>query len=103
MLGVLVARGFLISFLDNVYHYRTPINDIFYACNLWLPRPAAKCLLNFNLHGIHHKNPAIPWIHLPEIFRAQGESFQRNYFAAALDQLSGPIALENLPRGSFER
>lgn len=99
LFGILAARGFLISFLDNVYHYRTPIDDIFYARNLWLPRPAAKVLLNFNLHGIHHQNPAIPWMRLPASFNQEKQAFQGNYFAAAVSQLGGPIAVERLPAG----
>ena len=35
--AALAARAFLISFLDNVYHYETPIGDTFYARNLALP------------------------------------------------------------------
>ena len=95
--ALLVARGFLISFLDNVYHYRTPVNDIFYADNLWLPKIVARVLLNFNFHGIHHQNPAIPWIRLPVIFREQSHIFRENYFSAAARQLSGPVALQDLP------
>ncbi|MBM4299308.1 MAG: fatty acid desaturase, partial [Deltaproteobacteria bacterium] len=98
LLGVSAARGFLISFLDNVYHYRTPIDDVFYAHNLRLPALAAKCLLNFNLHGIHHQNPAIPWHRLPASFAQQREIFHGNYFAAAASQLGGPIAAEKLVR-----
>ena len=98
LLSVLVARGLLISFLDNVYHYRTPVNDILYASNLRLPKLMAGVLLNFNFHGIHHRNPAIPWNRLPLIFRQQAQSFQGNYFAAAVQQLSGPVALQELPR-----
>lgn len=97
LVALLVARGFLISFLDNVYHYRTPVNDIFYANNLWLPKMPARVLLNFNFHGIHHQNPAIPWIRLPEAFRRQAQKFRGNYFVAAARQLSGPVALQDLP------
>jgi fatty acid desaturase len=97
LLAVLAARGFLISFLDNVYHYRTPVNDIFYASNLWLSKPIARVLLNFNFHGIHHKNPAIPWIHLPLVFHQQAQIFHGDYFVAAARQLRGPVALQDLP------
>ena len=100
LLAVLLARGFLISFLDNVYHYDTPVSDIFYAKNLRLVEPAAKLLLHFNLHGVHHVNPAIPWIHLPNAFEAQAGRFQGGYFAAALNQLQGPIALQDLPHAA---
>lgn len=99
LLVLLGTRGFLISFLDNVYHYRTPIDEIFFARNLWLPAIAAKCLLNFNLHGVHHQNPAIPWIRLPASFKQERQPFHGHYLAAAASQLGGPIALENLPQG----
>lgn len=102
LLGILGARGFLISFLDNVYHYRTPIDDIFYARNLSLPTVAAKCLLNFNLHGIHHQNPALPWIRLPASFGLEKQIFHGNYFIAAASQLRGPIAIEALPASSHK-
>lgn len=94
----LMMRAFLISFLDNVYHYRTPVDDLFYAGNLWLPHSLSKMLLNFNLHGIHHKNPAIPWIKLPEVFRNEAGQFDGHYIAAALLQLGGPVPLSELPR-----
>ncbi len=93
MLG---THGLFISFLDNVYHYRTPVNDIFYDSNLWLPGPCAKLLLNFNLHGIHHQNPAVPWNRLPLVFYEGAEIYHGNYFAAAPRQLNGPVALQDL-------
>jgi len=102
LLGALLARAVLISFLDNVYHYETPVSDLFFARNLRLPGAAAKLLLNFNLHGVHHVNPAIPWIDLPRAFDAQGGKYQDDYFVAALRQLRGPIALQDLPQGSPE-
>jgi fatty acid desaturase len=89
--AVLLARAFLISFLDNVYHYGTPIDDTFYARNLSLPAVCSAGLLNFNLHGIHHRNPAIPWIGLPRVFQQQSLQFEGRYFSAALRQLSGPM------------
>jgi fatty acid desaturase len=100
LLGALAARGLLISFLDNVYHYATPVSDVFFAKNLSLPRPLAGLLLNFNLHGIHHINPAIPWIDLPRAFDVQAGKFHGSYFPTALQQLRGPIALQELPQGA---
>jgi fatty acid desaturase len=78
------------------------VSDVFYAKNLWLAAPLAKLLLNFNLHGIHHINPAISWINLPQAFEAQGGKFHGSYFGAALRQLHGPIALQDLPQGAPE-
>ncbi|MGE5305600.1 MAG: fatty acid desaturase family protein [Alphaproteobacteria bacterium] len=98
LVAIVAARGLLISFLDNVYHYRTPVGDIFYAKNLWLPRPGATILLNFNLHGIHHRHPAVSWRGLPLLFREQAEIYEGNYFAASVRQLCGPVALQDLPR-----
>jgi fatty acid desaturase len=100
LLGALAARGLLISFLDNVYHYATPVSDVFFAKNLSLAKPLAGLLLNFNLHGIHHINPAIPWIDLPRAFEAQAGKYHGRYFATALGQLRGPIALQDLPQGA---
>ena len=88
---ILLARAFLISFLDNVYHYGTPVDDTFYARNLSLPRVFSAGLLHFNLHGIHHRNPAIPWAGLSEAFRREAGVFEGNYFLAALSQFSGPL------------
>jgi fatty acid desaturase len=98
--ALLLARGFLISFFDNIYHYATPVGDIFYAKNLGLAQPLAKLLLNFNLHGVHHVNPAIPWSDLPAAFDAEGGKYQGGYFSAAGNQLRGPIALQDLPQGA---
>jgi hypothetical protein len=45
--AIVAARGLLISFLDNLYHYETPVGDIFYAKNLRLSAPLDKLLLHF--------------------------------------------------------
>jgi fatty acid desaturase len=99
LLAIVAGRGFLISFLDNLYHYESPVGDIFYAKNLRLAAPLSKLLLNFNLHGIHHVNPAISWINLPQAFEVQNGEFDGGYFTAAWRQLRGPIALQDLPGG----
>jgi fatty acid desaturase len=96
LLGALVARAFLVSFLDNVYHYKTPVDEIFYARNLRMPAWLSGAFLYFNLHGIHHRNPSIPWIQLPEIFTRGSDQFSANYFAAAWGQLYGPTPLLSL-------
>ncbi len=98
LVGILLARGFLISFLDNVYHYQTPMFDVFFAQNLELPRFLSKLFLNHNFHGIHHKNPNVSWIRLRRLFVEQSERFQGNYFAAALLQLRGPVAVSELAK-----
>lgn len=96
LVGALMVRAFLISFLDNVYHYGTPVDDVFYADNLWLPIWASRILLHFNLHGVHHRNTTIPWVRLPEVFELQSLPYDGNYFTAAARQLAGPIPLRDL-------
>jgi fatty acid desaturase len=100
LLAALAARALLISFLDNIYHYETPVSDVFFAKNLSLPKPLAGLLLHFNLHGIHHLNPAIRWFDLPKGFAAQAGKYHGSYCATALRQLRGPIALQDLPQGA---
>jgi len=95
LLGLLALRTFLISFMDNVYHYRTPLHVTVSGHNLFLPRVLSKLLLNFNLHRVHHANPSVPWVRLPHVFAQQGETFDRGFLTAALDQLRGPIAVSD--------
>jgi fatty acid desaturase len=96
--AALVARAFLISFLDNVYHYGTPVNDTFYADNLRLPDSMSVALLHFNLHGIHHRNPAIPWTGLPDMFQKDKKNYDGAYLTSAFRQLYGPVPLSELMR-----
>src|SRR5581483_425010 len=74
------------------------IGDTFYARNLSLPKAFSAGLLHFNFHGIHHRNPAIPWTGLPVAVRQQRLSFDSGYATAALGQLGGPIPQERLYR-----
>jgi fatty acid desaturase len=94
----LLGRGFLLSFLDNAYHYATPPGDALSGMNLALPRWAETAILNFNLHGIHHKAPALPWRALPAAFRRTGDTYDDGYFSAALRQVRGPVVREISPR-----
>jgi fatty acid desaturase len=92
LLFLLVGRTFFISIMDNVYHYRTPLHVTVSGHNLFLPGVFSRLLVNFNLHRIHHANPSVPWVKLPDFFAQQGETFDRGFFTAVLDQLRGPIA-----------
>jgi fatty acid desaturase len=96
LLSLLAVRTFLISFMDNVYHYRTPLHVTVSGHNLFLPKIFSAILLNFNLHRVHHANPSVPWVELPDFFAQQCETFDRGLLTAALDQLRGPIALSDL-------
>ena len=94
--SLLMARTFLISFMDNVYHYRTPLYVTISGHNLWLPRIFSTLCLNFNLHRVHHSNLGVPWTKLPEVFAQHSERFDRGFVTAALHQLYGPVPLSEL-------
>jgi len=88
-----LLRGFMISFLDYVYHYRTPVDDVKHGYNLELPRFMEKYLLNFNLHGTHHLYPQESWEKLPDLFRKNGGRYDKKYFPQAAHQLQGTVRL----------
>jgi len=88
---LLLARAFLISFFDNSYHYGTNLDEVLTAFNLRLPTWAARLILNFNLHGVHHLEPAVPWNALPNRFAAREHSYEGGYLSVAARQLKGPI------------
>ncbi len=87
----ILARAFLISFFDNSYHYGTPLGDVLSSRNLKLPRPLAFAILNFNLHGVHHREPAVPWSGLPGRFDERGDQYEGGYLSVAFRQMRGPI------------
>jgi fatty acid desaturase len=100
LLATFTARGFLISFLDYIYHYDTPVHDVQHGRNLRLAAPLARLLLNFNLHGIHHRYPSSPWWDLPALFESGSHRYDGDYLFHALRQLQGPVALAHLPPAS---
>lgn len=100
--AILAARGFCISFLDYIYHYETPIDRLEHGYNLTLARPLAAALLNFNLHGVHHRYPALPWNALAEAFARDGGRYDGDYFEAAGNQLRGLVPLRRLEALSAE-
>lgn len=96
--AILLCRAFFISFLDNVYHYGTPLNQTNSGYNLRLPPMVSRLILNFNLHGVHHIHPYLPWTRLPESLSRQGSRFDDDYLAAALRQLGGPVPMNKIAR-----
>jgi fatty acid desaturase len=85
------GRGLLISLMDNAFHYGTPLERTRYAPNLAAPAWWSRLLLNFNLHGVHHLQPAVPWHALPQLHRAESAKFQGNLMLTMLSQFRGPI------------
>ncbi|MGB0681543.1 MAG: fatty acid desaturase family protein [Magnetovibrionaceae bacterium] len=94
--GYFLARGFLISLLDNAPHYGTPISDRTWSYNLGLPGWAGALILYFNLHRVHHRAPYLPWNHLPRAFQASQDRFDGGYLALVAQQLRGPVPLARL-------
>ncbi len=88
---VLCARGLMISFLDNAFHYGTPLGDVMSSCNLWLPNALSRLMLNFNLHRVHHRHPSLPWSALHRTFAAEDEKYDGGLLPVMLRQLHGPI------------
>ncbi|MFO1432861.1 MAG: fatty acid desaturase [Candidatus Competibacteraceae bacterium] len=87
----LLGRGFLISAVDNVFHYGTPLDQPRYAHNLALPDWASRLIFHFNLHGAHHQRPGLAWWQLPDYHCKRGLGFQGKWLPALLAQLKGPI------------
>ncbi|WP_171165482.1 fatty acid desaturase [Streptomyces sp. I05A-00742] len=86
--AALGGRALMVSLADNAYHYATPLDAPLQALDLRLPRPLEAFALNFNLHGVHHRHPGLPWSAL----RARGDGhYDLGWFPAVARQLRGPI------------
>jgi fatty acid desaturase len=96
----LVLRGFLVGFVDNLYHHGTPLDERRFAWNLALPHWASVLILHGNLHRQHHQRPNLPWYRLPEAMTAKGDRFDEGFLGASLRQLKGPIEIDRLRLGA---
>jgi fatty acid desaturase len=90
------GRSLLISLMDNAFHYGTPLDQPRYAPNLAAPAWCGTLLLNFNLHGLHHQRPAVPWYELAILHRQGQGEYQGLLLPAILAQLRGPIPEQEL-------
>ena len=88
-LGMVGLRTCFISFMDNRYHYRTPLNLTVSGHNLSLLYYLSRALLHFNYHRIHHADPNALWTQIPELFASDTDHYDRSLCAAAVDQFSG--------------
>jgi len=101
--AALVIRGFLVSVTDNVYHYGTPLAGVHEANNLKVPRPMQALLLNFNLHGVHHRAPHLSWRALDAEFSRSGGDFADDFMPALLRQFRGPLPLSAFSMSDTQR
>ncbi len=93
---VLIARGIMVSFHDNAYHYGAPLECERASYNLRASKLSAALMLNFNLHRVHHRYPALPWSGLPRAFAEDREIYDGALLPAALQQLAGPVPASQL-------
>jgi fatty acid desaturase len=91
LLALLLARGVILSFSDNAFHYGTALNDRHAALNLAVAPWYSACVLHFNLHAVHHRHPHLPWWKLPQAFVSVGGRFDETWWRQAIRQLRGPI------------
>lgn len=88
LVGIIALRAFVISFMDNFYHYLTPEDNSRAGKEIVLPAWVSRALLNSNFHETHHLHPNLPWHKLPELKpRHEPEPFLKS----ALIQFSGPL------------
>jgi fatty acid desaturase len=91
LLGAMAARAFLQSVLNYVYHYGSPLGGVVHGYDLGIPGGLSKVILHFNYHGVHHRNPALPWNALPVVFRREQRAFDASLARAAARQFRGPV------------
>lgn len=87
----LLLRGFVISIMDNVFHYGTEPNRVLFGYNLKTNRILEVYLLHANYHGFHHLKPKIPWYEIKDEWKRAGGEFHGNLFPQLVRQLRGPI------------
>ena len=63
--------GFSWSAMQYVHHFGTTRDVLRGARNLWLFGPVDWIWLHHNWHLTHHRNPTVPWIHLPALGKEQ--------------------------------
>lgn len=97
-LATLLLRGFMISFVDNVYHYGTALDNSEPAWELALPMWLRVFILNGNFHNTHHQYPTVPWVALPRCHAEKDIPFNKGYGSALWDQFRGPIDRHDFSR-----
>ncbi len=83
-------RAFLISSMDNVYHYGTPDDNSVAGYDVAASRFISHLSLNMHYHATHHKHANIAWYHLPEAAKKTSPSLP--FWRAYCQQFKGPIA-----------
>ncbi len=98
LLGALLGRAFLVSFLDNAPHYLGELGDPRQGHDMVLPPRLAALVLHANLHGTHHRHPDLPWTELPRRFARDQARPVGSWFVVPWRQLRGPVPMTALRR-----
>lgn len=85
---IVLGRAFIISFMDNIYHYGTPADNSQAAHEVGLPAPIERLILNGNYHHTHHALPKVPWHALPNVKKFAADMSFTQAFKA---QWHGPL------------
>lgn len=91
LLTLFAARALIVSYYDNAYHYGTDAHDVTAALNLASSPLYRTLMLNHTMHRIHHRYPVASWSRLPDLFREDGDHFDRSVGSVVFDQLKGPV------------
>ena len=98
LLLILVGRAVAISFMDNAYHYGTPLDNSIMAKELKTSKAYARLILNFNHHNTHHCNPGLSWAQLKQSHAEHGGKYDENLLSALFAQFKGPIKQDDIQR-----
>ena len=91
LLALIFLRAFIISVMDNAYHYATPADNTMPAKELWVPNWLSKWMLHFNHHKTHHLYPHYSWIELEQQQVAGSVGYDDSLLLAMIKQFKGPI------------
>lgn len=102
--AMIFFKGVVFAVSGALGHFGTPLNDVYYAHNIKLPYLIGKYyFLNFNYHGIHHRYPTLPWIHLGNKMNELGKNsalgkFHVSFIKAVIKKFYLPIILESFSK-----
>lgn len=94
LLAFIGIRAFVISFMDNIYHFGTPEDNRKPAKELALSANLSMLILYGNYHETHHANPDVPWSALPYLHQKQGREFDGDLLLHGMMQFEGPAVVE---------
>jgi fatty acid desaturase len=90
------SNALFYSQLRYIYHYEAPFDVVEGAYDLRAPRALTAFVLNATYHLTHHRNPKVPWLHLPEIARPEEQT--RGFFEMLLRQWRGALPESSQPQ-----